>query len=47
MHLSDVSSREAFRQVSYAGMACEKTMMGQGFDGYLQALAYLKEKYGK
>ena len=47
VHLSDVSSREAFRQVSYAGMACEKTIMGQGFDGYLQALAYLKEKYGK
>lgn len=45
VHLSDVSSREAFRQVSYAGMACEKTIMGQGFDGYLQALAYLKEKY--
>lgn len=47
VHLSDVSSREAFRQISYAGMACEKTIMGQGFDGYLQALAYLKEKYDK
>lgn len=45
VHLSDVSSREDFRQISYAGMACEKTIMGQGFDGYLQALAYLKEKY--
>ena len=46
VHISDVSRREAFRQVSYAGLACEKTIMGQDLDGYRQAIMYLKEKYG-
>ena len=43
VHLSDVSQREAFWQVSYAGMACIKTYMGLGFDGYKQAINYLKQ----
>ena len=43
VHLSDVSSREAFRQVSYAGMACIKTYAGLGFDGYREAVLYLKD----
>ena len=47
VHISDVDSREAFRQVSYAGLACEKTIKGQGLDGYRQAVLYLYEKYGK
>ncbi len=46
VHLSDVSAREAFRQISYAGMACEKTVMGLGFQGYVEAVRYLNEKYG-
>lgn len=46
VHISDVDSREAFRQISYAGLACEKTIKGQGLDGYRQAILYLKEKYG-
>lgn len=41
VHLSDVSAREPFRQISYAGMACEKTFAGHGFDGYRLALEYL------
>ena len=45
VHISDVDSREAFRQISYAGMYCEKTIKGQGIDGYRQAIAYLIEKY--
>ena len=43
VHISDVDSREAFRQISYAGLACKKTIKGQGLDGYRQAIAYLKE----
>ena len=43
VHISDVKSREDFRQISYAGMACVKTYMGLGFDGYRQAVLYLKE----
>ena len=45
VHISDVDSREAFRQISYAGMYCEKTIKGQGLDGYRQAIMYLKDKY--
>ena len=46
VHISDVDAREAFRQISYPGMYCEKTIKGQGLDGYRQAVQYLKEKYG-
>ena len=42
VHLSDVQSRESFRHISYAGMACIKTYAGYGFDGYRQAVIYLK-----
>lgn len=41
VHISDVSKREPFRQVSYAGMACIKTYMGMGFEGYRQAIHFL------
>jgi len=47
VHISDVDSREAFRQISYAGLACEKTIKGQGIEGYRQAILYLIEKYRK
>ena len=43
VHISDVSQREAFRQISYAGQACVKTFMGLGLEGYRQAILYLKE----
>ena len=46
VHISQVDAREPFRQVSYAGMACVKTIQGQGLDGYRQAIQYLKENYG-
>lgn len=46
VHISNVDSREAFRHVSYAGMACVHTIKGQGLDGYRQAIVYLKEQYG-
>ena len=42
VHISDVKSREDFRQISYAGMACLKTISGQGLDGYRQAILYVK-----
>ena len=46
VHISRVSAREPFRQLSYAGMYCEKTIQGQGIDGYRQAMEYLVQKYG-
>ena len=42
VHLSDVSQREAFRRISYPGMACINTYMGLGFEGYAEAIRYLK-----
>ena len=45
VHISDVSKRENFRQISYAGLACVKTIMGHGLDGYREAILYLKEHY--
>ena len=48
VHLTDVSAREDFRRISYAGMACLKTYAGYGFQGYRMAvdwlMAYLNEK---
>ena len=41
VHLSDVDAREPFRRVSYAGMACQKTFKGLGFEGYRRALRFL------
>lgn len=47
VHLSDVKSRDDFRQVSYVRLACEKTIMGLGFQGYVEAIRYLADKYQK
>ena len=41
VHISDVSTREAFRQISYVSYAASKTIMGKGFDGYIEAIDYL------
>ena len=47
VHISDVKAREDFRQISYAGKACIKTIMGQGLDGYRQAMAFLAQMQNK
>ena len=47
VHISDVDAREPFRQISYPGLYCEKTIKGHGLEGYREAILYLKEKYGK
>ncbi len=46
VHITDVDTREPFRKISYAGMACVKTIKGLGFVGYCQAIRYLKENFG-
>lgn len=43
VHISDLSAREDFRQVSYMRAACVKTITGHGTDGYLEAVAFLEE----
>ena len=41
VHISDVTQREDFRQVSYVRSACVATVMGKGFAGYLEAMDLL------
>ena len=41
VHISDVSKREDFRQVSFVRQACVKTIAGKGFLGYLEAIDHL------
>lgn len=46
VHISDVTSREEFRQISYVRLACVKTIMGKGFNGYIEAIDYLNSLNG-
>ena len=46
VHISNVDARENFRQISYPGMYCEKTVKGHGIAGYRIAMEYLLEIYG-
>ena len=43
VHISDVDAREPFRQISYAGMACCKTIKGHGLEGYREAIFFLAQ----
>ncbi len=44
VHITDVTKREPFRQISYAGMACQGHFIGQGLQGYVNAVDFLMEK---
>ena len=41
VHISDVSKRENFRQISYVSFYAQKRIIGHGFAGYTEALDYL------
>ena len=47
VHISDVTQREPFRQISYAGMACEAHFIGLGFEGYVKAMEWLVDSLKK
>ncbi|MBR6764944.1 MAG: type II 3-dehydroquinate dehydratase [Clostridia bacterium] len=47
VHISDVSKREDFRQISYIRAACIKTIAGHGFNGYLEAMDELVNYHTK
>ena len=47
VHISKLSEREDFRQISYIRLACEKTISGMGLDSYIEAINYLYEKIRK
>ena len=42
VHLSDISKRESYRQLSYVKEACCATVYGKGFEGYNEAINILK-----
>ena len=44
VHISNVSEREDFRQISYIRLACIATIQGKGLDGYLEAMDLLIER---
>ena len=46
VHLTNIQEREDFRKVSYTAKACEKTFAGKGFEGYAEAISYLKTNHG-
>ena len=43
VHISDVPSREDFRQISYIRSACKKTITGHGIAGYVEAIEFLQK----
>ena len=45
VHISDVSKREEFRQVSYIRPACIGHIIGHGTDGYCEAIDLLEAHY--
>lgn len=42
VHLSDINSREEFRRFSYVSLVAVKTICGKGFEGYREAIEFLK-----
>ena len=47
VHLSDISTREAFRQHSFVSPACIATIKGKHFQGYIEAIDLLIQHIGK
>lgn len=43
VHISKVDEREDFRQISYVSKIAKKTIIGKGFDGYIEAVDFLIE----
>ncbi|MBQ1272649.1 MAG: type II 3-dehydroquinate dehydratase [Clostridia bacterium] len=47
VHISDLSRREDFRQISYVRAACIGSIAGHGTDGYLEAVQMLLQHGAK
>ena len=47
VHLSDVNSREEFRRHSFVSLVAKKTICGKGFEGYREAILFLKDYLSK
>lgn len=46
VHITDIARREEFRRVSYAGMACQAHFIGQGLQGYINAVRFIAQAAG-
>ena len=44
VHITDIHSREEFRNFSYISLYAEKVICGKGIEGYKDAIIYLKDK---
>lgn len=44
VHISDVYNREDFRKIMLLSEVCDKTIVGKGFDGYIEAIDWLLNK---
>jgi len=45
VHLTDINSRENFRNINLISEFCEKSIIGKGIDGYIEALEYINEQH--
>lgn len=41
VHISDINQREGFRKINLISDICEKSIIGNGIEGYVQALEYV------
>ena len=41
VHISDINSRDEFRKISVTAPACNKQIVGHGFQGYLEAMEFI------
>ena len=47
VHLSDINNRESVRKKSFISEVCIKTIIGEGVNGYLDAISLLKDRHKK
>ena len=47
VHISNIAEREEFRRVSLLTDVCQYTIMGQGTDGYIHAVAWILRQINK
>ena len=45
VHLTDINNRESFRNINLISEFCEKSIIGKGIDGYIEALEYINEQH--
>ena len=47
VHISNIAEREEFRRVSLLTDVCQHSIIGQGMDGYTQAVAWILRQINK